>query len=544
MVNGRKIFYMVLLFLLLYNALYSQLWQREFGESKTCWAQDLKECYDNGYYLLSQVDPGSNEPRMHAWLIKTDINGNQIWDKKLFDPAYRISCYKIGKTTDQGLIMAGSTTRLDSNNYDPFFIKLNSCGEKEWCKIFSTPGNSDYGVKIIQISGGYIALLKYFQDWHQKRIWLFKLDESGNIIWQKLYAQNNPKINNEEEVDLMVTSDNGYLITGDCYYYDSISTYWLLRPLIIKTDPDGNEQWQLIYGLNSGYRGDVPNSPHQTSASFYYCSARHFRDSIPFGDSPSFLKIDSAGNEIYYRDLIDSTKLGMSNTLNFINDSVILIAGGWSYHTNISDSNGIIKTDTLGNILKTKILLANVVNTFQAAIVTHDEKYLVTGGFSVNGALPHIYLYKLNFNLDFDTLYNTPFIYDSLCPHMIVSDTSDLDDCSVITAIREPEEYEKESRLLVYPNPASNQITVEFPKCLIRKSFGHGMHSTTIYHQWINTRLDVLDLSGRLIVSGDVAKDESCVVISTSSWPDGMYLVRLIFMNEVVSEAKLVIKNP
>jgi hypothetical protein len=341
----------------------------------------------------------------------------------------------------------------------------------------------------------------------------------------------------------MVTSDGGYLITGDCYYYDSVLSIWRLRPLMIKTDADGNEQWNLIYGLNSGYRGDVAQNPAENSSGQFYCSARHFRDSIPYGDSPSFLKFDSAGNEVYYRDLIDSTQLGMSNTLDFINDSVMLIAGGWSHHTNISDSNGIIKTDTLGNVIKTRSLLTNVVNTFRSAVVTEDHKYLVTGGFSVNGTNTHIYLFKLNFNLDFDSIYTMPRVYDSLCPHPIVSDTTDLDDCGVVTAIREPEEYEKEARLLVYPNPATGHVTVEMPQMLIRKSSGQGMTTTTIYHQWDKIRLDVFNLSGKLMFSQDVVHDQTRIQIITSGWPQGMYMARIVFLNEVVAGARVIVQG-
>jgi len=531
---------LIIIYFLFNQQGHSQTWPRIFGQDVTAWARDLKETYDHGYLLLGQVNPGPSVPQVYSWLIKTDINGVQIWDKKMFNLLYQIGGYKMERTSDHGLIIAGSTTSLDQSNYDAFFIKLNVCGEKEWCKIFSTPGNSEYGLKIIQVQDGYIALVKYFQDWKQKRIWLFKLDDAGDPVWQKLYAQTDPNLINEECRDLTVTSDGGYLITGDGYYYDSVLTMWRLRPLMIKTDADGNEQWNLFYGLSSGFRGDVAQCPTEGPTGQYYCSARHFRDSIPTGDSPCFLKFDAAGNEVYYGDLVDSTKLGMSNTLNFINDSVMLIAGGWSHHTNICDSNGIIKTDTLGNVLKKKVLLANVVNTYRAAVVTSDDKYLVTGGFSVNGALPHIYLYKLNFNLDFDSIYTMPRVYDSLCPHPIVSDTTDLDDCGVVTSLKEPEEYEEDARLRVYPNPATDRVTVEIPQVLIRKSAGRGI-TTTIYHQWEKTRLDVFNLNGNLMFSQEVDHNQTRVHINTSGWPQGMYLARLVFMNEVVAGEKLVI---
>jgi hypothetical protein len=183
-----------------------------------------------------------------------------------------------------------------------------------------------------------------------------------------------------------------------------------------------------------------------------------------------------------------------------------------------------------------------VVNTFRAATTTFDNKYLVTGSFSVNGADPHIYLYKLNYNLDYDSVYTQPFTYDSLCPHPIVSDTTDLDDCGVITDIKEPAQYEQECRLKVFPNPATDRITLELPDCIVRKSRGKWVSSMTVYHQWDQVRLDILGLNGRLVTTKDLLQAEKRVTLNVASWPRGMSLARIVFMNEVVTAAKLMLR--
>ena len=42
-------------------------------------------------------------------------------------------------------------------------MKLNACGEKEWCKIYSVPMDVDYGADVVQLSNGnYIVLVNYF----------------------------------------------------------------------------------------------------------------------------------------------------------------------------------------------------------------------------------------------------------------------------------------------------------------------------------------------------------------------------------------------
>ena len=78
---------------------------------------------------------------------------------------------------------------------DTYIQKLDACGNVEWCRIYSTDNLGDYGIKIRQVPGGYIALVGgYGDDPQNKVIWLFRLDNSGDLIWQQYYAQSDTAI--------------------------------------------------------------------------------------------------------------------------------------------------------------------------------------------------------------------------------------------------------------------------------------------------------------------------------------------------------------
>ena len=537
----RKFILVVILVACNSHSVWSQ-WIKVFGEDMTCWTRDVKEHYDKGYLLLGQVDPGPNVPQMYGWLIKTDINGNEHWSKTIYSAEYQTGCFALDLTSDGGYIMTGVTTKLDPYDYDVSIIKFNVCGQKEWCKIFSTPGNSDYGIKIKQIPGGYVALVAYFKDWIHQRIWLFKLDTQGEVVWQKHYAQSDTNIFNEDCGDLLLTSDGGYLITGEASYLVPPGSFGYRHPLIIKTDSAGVDQWTLVFGSPNGYKGDACSSSHENQSGFYYATSRHFRDSAPLGDSPGFIKVGPDGDMVYWRDLFPNTVLGTDNTMDFINDSEMIISSSWSYNSTTSDSTGVIKTDTLGNIIKVKVLLTNVVNTLVASTRTFDNKYLVTGGFSVNGADPHIYLFKLNYNLEYDSVYTRIFTYDSLCPDPIISDTTNLDDCEVITSIKSPEEYEAESKLELYPNPAKERINVVIPTYLVKKSGNQGHSSTTVYHQWKGARLEIYNLLGQRFYGKEIGQMTKSITIDVSSWNHGMYVARLVYLDETVTSVKFIVE--
>ncbi len=527
---------------------FSQVWPKIFGTSSETYLQGgLCESYDKGYLIASQVDPGPSVPQMYSWIIKTDINGVQLWTRTIFSANYQISFNGIDKTPDGGFVLTGVTTKLDPYNYDVVFMKFNACGGKEWCSIISTPGNDDYGLKIRSLSDGYISLVKYFQDWTTKRIWIFKLDNAGNILWEKLLNESDSLIQNSEGRDLLITSSNQFIITGDAYQGSPGQTYFL-RPLIIKADSSGNDLWTLSFGATSGFRGMGAQFPNENQTGFIYTTATHFRDSIPFGGPPCFLKISPSGQAMYYRDLIldsiilgSGTIIGGSSTLNLYNDS-LLISSVWQDRHGNQDI-GLLKSDTLGHVSKVKILFKNVFySQFDASLITFNDKLLAGGHFYLPGNNTNIYLYKFNTNLEFDTIYTMPRIYDSLCPYPIVSDTVNLDDCGVISSIHDPLQEPDYYKLKIFPNPANSKITIELPQYLLKQSSSGSVQITTIYHQWNFATLEIYDLFGKLMYSEEIPKKTEKIELDVSSWNSGMYLAREVFMNEVVGNVKFVVK--
>jgi hypothetical protein len=502
------------------------------------------ETYDKGYLMDVQVDPGPGVAQMQGLLIKTDINGNKLWTKSGISNSYQVAFSGYDNTDDGGIILTGATNKPDPSNYDIFFMKLNACGEKEWCKIISTPGNYDEGVKIKQTENGYIALIKYFQDWVTKRIWLFKLDAVGNILWEQLLNRPNDSIENSEGRDLEILPDNNFVVTGDGYDRSS-GTVAYLRPLVIKTDSDANVQWALSYGRNTGFRGDGGFSPSQNQSGFLYVAARHFRDSIPYGDSPCFIKVSPTGDEIYYKDLILDSYLGGSSFLNLVNIDSLFIGASWVDINNVFYV-GMIKCDTLANISRTRILLQNPqsgIGNLKDASFTFDNNYLTVGSFFPNNAIPKVYLYKFTSNLDDAPLNTQPRVYDSLCPHPIVSDTISLDDCAVITKVDDPFKNPEKFNLTIFPNPATDIITIVIPDRIVKNTSAGTTQIATVFHQWKSAELEIFDLAGNKIWSKEIGQNNSKVEIDVSGWSQGMYLARLVFRNEVVAKSMFVIQK-
>jgi hypothetical protein len=140
-----------------------------------------------------------------------------------------------------------------------FELALAGAPPLQWQKTFGG-SYGDYGYSVEQTKdGGYIiAGSTSSYDVGFGDVYLVKTDPNGNFQWQKTFGGSNTDIG----YSVQQTSDGGYIIagstesygTGDCDVY------------LIKTEPNGILQWQNIFG-GSDY--DRCRSVRQTSDGGY-----------------------------------------------------------------------------------------------------------------------------------------------------------------------------------------------------------------------------------------------------------------------------------
>ena len=227
----------ILLFQVLSAPVYSQNWKKTYSYSqRNLIAYSVTESYDHGILLLSNFL--KNGDNLHTgWLIKTDVNGNKLWERIIGDyEGYQSVYEKIVETSDKGFIIPGSWSKEHySNSPDPLFLKFNACGNLEWCQYFKTDDHMDFGVDIIQVADGYVGLMEYYgYDYFTQRIALTKFDGTGNVQWVQIYHSDSA--HNEEGRTLMQRSDGDIMVTGEANVIKPGSPYQQPRPLFILTE--------------------------------------------------------------------------------------------------------------------------------------------------------------------------------------------------------------------------------------------------------------------------------------------------------------------
>jgi hypothetical protein len=203
-------------------------WNQTFGGSEYDVGESVQQTTDGGYIITGYTNSFGNEV---LWLIKTDNQGNEEWNQTFGDSNDDYG-ESVHQTTDGGYIITGWTDSFGNGSYDVWLIKTDSEGNEEWNKTF---GGSEYdwGSSVQQTEdGGYIitGVTESFGNGSYD-VWLIKIDSQGNEEWNKTFGGSEYDYGQS----VQQTTDGGYIITGSTYSFgNGERDVWL-----IKTDSEG-----------------------------------------------------------------------------------------------------------------------------------------------------------------------------------------------------------------------------------------------------------------------------------------------------------------
>lgn len=224
------------------------VWEKVYGGSGYDVLVRIKVLSDGNFMVLGRSTTGieyektsPNKGNIDFWLLKIDPNGNIIWDK-----TYGANSIDYGNdfmtTPDGGIILVGTVfmdaTMIAANgdrgqngkgDHDAWVIKIDANGNKVWDKIFGGSGTESANkiVKAVDNSGYYIFGLTSTTNIAGSDLsaparngydaWLFKFDENGNKIFDKVYSGGNTfsgTSSTEDIYEMGVLPDGNYLLVA------------------------------------------------------------------------------------------------------------------------------------------------------------------------------------------------------------------------------------------------------------------------------------------------------------------------------------------
>jgi hypothetical protein len=266
------------------------------------------------------------------------------------------SCIAI--TRDSGYIICGESSSYPTAGVGggTYVIKLDAFGTIQWTRALNNGigyyvyPTSDQGYIV---SGG-VEVPQFGAD----DIHLFKLDSSGNIVWERAYGGSGA----EWPFSACPTSDGGYIVIGVTYTFGP-------GPgdiYIVKTDSIGNLMWSKNYG---GAGQDQGSSILQNPDGSYMFSA----------NSSALTKIDSLGNPLWSKHYT-SPDGGFLNISRRTSDNGYILLGFISANYSIDSIDVyLVKTDSLGNPIWGKSYGGNKYDRASDVIETSDGGYIIGG---------------------------------------------------------------------------------------------------------------------------------------------------------------------
>jgi len=498
-------------------------WQKSLGGIIDDIAYYVQQTSDGGYivggYSLSNNgDVSSNHGNNDYWIVKLDSSANITWQKCLggsnIDKAYSVQ-----QTTDGGFIVAGESLSTDLNvtgnhgSYDCWVVKLDSSGGISWKKCLGgTLHDSGNSIEQTTDGGFIVAGFSYSDDGdvtenHGNRdFWIAKLDSSGILDWQKSLGGSD----NDEAMSIEQTTDGGYIVAGfsksidgDLTANHGLEDYW-----ITKLDSTGLIEWQKSYG---GSGDENANFIQQTTdGGFIVAGFSESDDGDVLLNHGSFdfwiLKLHPSGSIEWQRALGGSDNDKAFSVQQSTDGGFIVVGHSYSLDGDVTGNHSsqdfwIVKLDSSGGFEWQKSLGGSDNDYAKSVEQTSDGGYIIAGVSSSNNwdvsgnhGNKDYWLVKLSCNVlqtfyadaDSDGYGNADVsMISAACsdPGGYVVDSTDCDDtnaninpgtseipgngiddnCNGVTDefVGIDEVNASNSFLSIYPNPASNLITIK-----------------------------------------------------------------------------------
>lgn len=185
------------------------LWQKSFGGSQTEYPLGITKSPDGFFYISGHTDSKDGDVtafqgEADGWLLKLDGNGNLIWQKSLGSTGYD-QFTSVVANNDGGCTVSGYADNNSGDitghkgRSDFWVVRFDKNGNVIWNKCYG--GSADDRAHSIAIhpEGGFVVAGqtgsndgdvsgKYAGAIPYSDFWVIRIDDQGNLVWQKCYG--------------------------------------------------------------------------------------------------------------------------------------------------------------------------------------------------------------------------------------------------------------------------------------------------------------------------------------------------------------------
>ena len=230
------------------------LWAKNFDTGGDELAFSVKQTNDGGYIVSAFHDavPMSLAGNTYAMLIKTDANGNLLWNKKYQFAVRDLDTgeglvWVVKQTSNGGYILVGTTAA--SHAADAYIIRTDSNGDVVWARSYehdNTFLRFSMGLDIIETwTGDFVMAGSLDKDQTLSQYnypFILKINSTGDILDSRFYDSNPPQMFQSGFSSVEQTADGGFFFTGMGGYGG-----FGMQAQLLKTDVNFTMDWSRSY---------------------------------------------------------------------------------------------------------------------------------------------------------------------------------------------------------------------------------------------------------------------------------------------------------
>ncbi|MFL3014234.1 MAG: Ig-like domain-containing protein [Candidatus Neomarinimicrobiota bacterium] len=305
------------------------------------------------------------------WGLETESEIKMGCSWFLFNNTFGDASYDYGRSlielNDGGYLIAGNTSLLGDNYSNALLIKIDHTGKEKWKRdyTFSSVDRLNM-VKELQDGSLIAAGFTMSSTNYSKDILVIKTDAQGNLEWQRSYGDTQDETANSIDI----SSDGGLIISGEVINENTGFSLCYL----IKIDDEGELAWSNTFG---GSLNDNGHSVISTNDAGFAITGM----TRSLGDSNGdmwLIKVNANGQMEWERTYGgDYTEYGRT-IQQTVDGGYIIIGQTESFALGYNDAY-LIKTDAQGNEMWSQIFGGQGTDQGRQVVSTLDEGYLISG---------------------------------------------------------------------------------------------------------------------------------------------------------------------
>jgi hypothetical protein len=310
------------------------LWDKTYRKTANDMGEDVLVADDGGYYIVgtANLDIYGTGKSGDVYLIRTDENGAVLWEKT-YGGEKAEEGLSITRTGDGHLLLAGKTNSSGVGGADAYLVKVDLDGNEIWAKTYGSALNEMVSASALA-DGGFMlwgnvvdpndivadpGLAGYDGYAGRSNIYLAKVDAVGALVWSQTFGG---------QVNLITSggvpaADGGFVVVASLLRFPEPGDDLYL----LKVDKNGQKVWERTWEEGTAAAYDLirtADAQYLIAASIAPAddTARDMGDFL-------FIKVDQAGQDVWVSQFGDPKMIDHPVLVIQTPDGGYIAAGVW-----------------------------------------------------------------------------------------------------------------------------------------------------------------------------------------------------------------------